>query len=131
MRTGLQSDVPTCLTQNSLAGQGAFLGAVMGQMTKLDPSVTNQLLNQPNANPGTPGSPARQQTSRPAARLLCKSMACNKRNDNLWDCLVCMLSWTLCRLVIHDTRCIHCRHRKAAFTFSKAECTKPCSCLTA
>ncbi|KAK9828423.1 hypothetical protein WJX81_006396 [Elliptochloris bilobata] len=32
-------------------GQGAFLGAVMGQMTKLDPNVTNQLMNQPNANP--------------------------------------------------------------------------------
>ena len=35
----------------------------MGQMTKLDPSVTNQLLNQPNANPGTPGCSAWQQTA--------------------------------------------------------------------
>jgi hypothetical protein len=32
--------------------QGAFLGAVMGQMTKLDPNVTKQLMNQPGSNPG-------------------------------------------------------------------------------
>lgn len=58
VRVELLRNVPTCVTRKLFAGQGAFLGAVMGQMTKLDPSITNQLLNQPNASPGMPGCPA-------------------------------------------------------------------------
>jgi hypothetical protein len=37
-----------------LLQQGALLGGVMGSITKMDPNSTNQLLNQPNTNPGTP-----------------------------------------------------------------------------
>ncbi|CAL8472049.1 g11591 [Coccomyxa elongata] len=33
------------------SGQGALLGGVMGSITKMDPSSTNQLLNQPGSNP--------------------------------------------------------------------------------
>ncbi len=56
--------------------QGAFLGGVMGAVTRLDPNTTQNLASQPGASPGTPQF--RQTSSQafpPAASIVGDSLA--------------------------------------------------------